>query len=284
MIQRRSGIPRVTAALAVVGCVVAGVSVAAASETHADETVTGLTSSWDKPTLAMQTGDTITWTWNPATGGGQPHNVVGTANAADPAWGQIIEPPFEEGGPAPQGGTSFTFTQPGTYEFLCQVHAGTMRGTVTVTGAPTTPTATPSTTPSTTATATPTATSTTTTPPAPRPTTAPSPTDNRLTPAPSRSRAADTTKPTISKLKLKAVRRGARVSFRLSETSSVTIRFTRGKRTVRTVRLSARAGTRSVTVRSSRLTKARYSVEIEARDARGNRADVQRKNVRITRS
>lgn len=283
MIQRRSGIPRVTAALAVVGCVVAGVSVAAAAEPKADETVTGLTSSWDKPTLAMQTGDTITWTWTPATGGGQPHNVVGTPNAADPAWGQIVEPPFEDGGPAPQGGTSFTFTQPGTYEFLCQVHAGTMRGTVTVTGAPTTPTATPSTTATATPTATATATATATRTPVPQPTTAPNPTDDRLTPAPSRARAADSTKPAISKLKLKAVRRGARVRFTLSETSSVTIRFKRGKRTVRTVRLSARAGSRSVTVRSSRLTKARYSVEIEARDARGNRADVQRKNVRITR-
>jgi plastocyanin len=276
----------VSAALAVVGCVVAGVSVAAAAETASDQTVTGLSSSWDKPTLEMQTGDTITWTWTPATGGGQSHNVVGTPNAADPAWGQIVEPPFTEGGPAPQGGTSFTFTQPGTYEFLCQVHATTMKGTVTVTGAPTTPTATPSATPTTTASPSPspTPTPTATAPPAPQPTTAPNPTDDHFTPAPARSSAVDRTKPAITKHKLRAVLRGARVRYTISERASVTIRFKRGKRTVRTVRLSVRAGARSVTVRSSRLKKGRYSVELQARDAHGNRADAQRKKVRITRS
>jgi plastocyanin len=276
MIQRKSGLPRVSAALAVVGCVVAGVSVAAAAEPKADQLVKAQASTWDKPAVAVQTGEKVTWDLN--SNDNQFHNVKGTANPADPNYATLYVLPARE------GTVSYTFTQPGAYEFVCEVHSGTMRGTVTVTGAPTTPTATPSTTPSTTPTSTPTPTATASTaPPAPQPTTAPSPSDNRLTPAPSRGRAADTTKPMISKLKLKAVRRGARVSFSLSETSSVTIRFKRGKSTVRTVRLSARAGTRSLTVRSSRLTKARYSVEIEARDARGNRADVQRKNVRITR-
>ena len=79
------------------------------------------------------------------------------------------------------------------------------------------------------------------------------------------------------------MRRGARVSFTLSESSAVTIRFKRGKSTVRTVGLAARAGSRSVVVRSSKLVRGRYAVEIEARDARGNRADVQRKNVRVIR-
>ena len=164
-----------------------------------------------------------------------------------------------------------------------------MRGTVTVTGSPVTPTATPSTTATATATATadcdrhrhrhrePT--------PRPQPTTAPgTTTEDRTTPAPTRGSAADATKPTISSVKLKAVRRGARVSFTLSESSAVTIRFKRGKTTLSAPsRLSARAGSRSVTVRSSKLVRGRYSVEIEARDARGNRADVQRKTVRVTR-
>ena len=39
MIQRRTGIPRVAVALAVVGCVVAGVSAAAAAEPRADARV-----------------------------------------------------------------------------------------------------------------------------------------------------------------------------------------------------------------------------------------------------
>ncbi len=49
------------------------------------------------------------------------------------------------------------------------------------------------------------------------------------------------------------------------------------------MRLAARAGARSVTVRGSKLVRGRYSVEIEARDARGNKAAVQRKNVKVTR-
>ena len=61
----------------------------------------------------------------------------------------------------------------------------------------------------------------------------------------------------------------------------MTIRFKKGSRTLRTARLSVRAGTRSVTVRGSKLVKGRYRVEIEARDARGNRAPVARKTVRV---
>jgi len=52
---------------------------------------------------------------------------------------------------------------------------------------------------------------------------------------------------------------------------------------LRTVRIAARAGTRSITVRGSKLVRGRYSFEIEARDARGNKAPVQRKNVKVTR-
>ena len=68
------------------------------------------------------------------------------------------------------------------------------------------------------------------------------------------------------------MRRGATVRFTLSENAAVTIRFKKGSKTLRTARLSARAGSRAVTVRGSKLVKGRYSVEIEARDARGNRA------------
>ncbi len=83
----------------------------------------------------------------------------------------------------------------------------------------------------------------------------------------------------MSKLKLKAVRRGAKVTFTLSEPSAVTIRVKRGKATSRTVRLSARAGARAVTVA---LVRGRYRVSVEARDARGNRAGVRRASVRVT--
>jgi hypothetical protein len=106
---------------------------------------------------------------------------------------------------------------------------------------------------------------------------------DRTTPAPLGSSRADVTAPVVSKLKLKAVAHGARVSFTLSESSTVTIRFKRGSRTVRTVKLSTRAGARSFTVRSTRFVRARYTVEVEARDARGNKATVQSAKVRVTR-
>jgi hypothetical protein len=38
-----------------------------------------------------------------------------------------------------------------------------------------------------------------------------------------------------------------------------------------------------VTIRGTRIVRGRYIVEVEARDARGNRAAVQRGNVRVTR-
>jgi plastocyanin len=257
------------AALAVVGGVVAGVSVAAASETAADQTVKALASAWDKPTLAVRTGETVTWDLN--SGDNQFHNVHATAGE-DPEWLKVIVLPARE------GTVVFTFTRPGTYRYVCDVHPP-MIGEVTVTGAPVTPTATPSATPTTTATPVPSATPR---PPRPQPTAAPA-RDERLTPAPTRSSASDRTAPTVSKLRIKGIRRGAQVRFALSEPAAVTIRVKRGKATKRTVRLAARAGTRTVNVRAAGLVKGRYAVEVEARDARGNKAAVQRKNVRVTR-
>jgi len=133
-------------------------------------------------------------------------------------------------------------------------------------------------------TATATATATASAQPTTSPTPAPTPSgSDRTTPAPLGSSRDDVIAPVISKLKLKAVAHGAKVSFALSEASTVTIRFMRGSRTVGSTKLSARAGSRSFTLRSSRLVRGRYTVEIEARDARGNKAAVQRAKVRVTR-
>ena len=102
-----------------------------------------------------------------------------------------------------------------------------------------------------------------------------------MTPAPLGTTRADTVAPAISNFKLKAVARGAKVSFSLSETANVTIRVKKGKSTLRTVRLSARPGARSLTLRA--YAKGRYSITIEARDARGNKAAVQSKSVRVVK-
>ena len=273
MIQRRGGVPWLAAALVAVGGVIAGVSAAAASAPKADVTVKALvTNTWDKPTVNISTGDTVTWDYN--AGNSIPHNTESvTGPPADTAWDAFATE-------VSTGTGAYQFTQPGTYTYLCTVHRDVMTGTVVVTGAPVTPTATSTATATATATATRTATPGATRTPSPTPT--PSAMD-RTTPAPTGSASLDKTAPAVTNFALKAVRRGATVRFTLSEPSAVTIRFKKGSNTLRTARLSARAGSRAVTVRGSKLVKGRYSVEIEARDARGNRAPLARKTVRVTR-
>jgi plastocyanin len=279
--MKRRGGTRAAAAVIAVGCVVAGVSAAAAAEPRAEVTVKAVPGTqWSPSAVTAKTGDTVAWDLN--SGDGQPHNAAACRPAGcsgnegpptDPAW------PSFKGAIATAGTeTKYTFTQPGTYTFFCQVH-DVMTGTITVTGSPVSPTATPSTTATPTATATPSATA------SPRPTVSATPTATPgiTTPAPTGSALLDKTAPTLSKLKLKAVSRGATVSFTLSEPAAVTIRVKRGKSTVRTVRLSARSGRRSVSVRGSKLVRGSYKVQIEARDARGNKAAVQTKSLKVTR-
>jgi plastocyanin len=269
MIQRRGGVPWLAAALVAVSGVVAGVSVAAASAPEADVTVNATVSNtWDQPTVNVNTGDTVTWNYN--AGNSIPHNTESVDGPPeDPAWADFQTE-------VSTGTGAYQFTKPGTYNYLCTVHREAMIGSVIVTGAAVTPTGTPS------ATRTPTPTRTAT----PGATRTPTPTpvvDDRLTPAPTGSASLDKTAPAVTSFSLKAVRRGATVRFTLSEPSAVTIRFKKGSKTLRTARLSARAGKRAVTVRGAKLVKGRYSVEIEARDARGNRAPMARKTVRVTR-
>jgi plastocyanin len=271
--KRRTGIPRVALALAVVSCVVAGVSAAAAAEPRVDTTVKATPANdWDKKTVSIATGDTVTWDTN--SGGPASHNVRPTSGGeVDPNWATFY------GDYSSTAKYRFTFTQPGTYAFVCEAHQPGMSGTITVTGEPVEPTATPTTTPD--ETVEPTITPRPTTTATPVPTVRPG--ETITTPAPTGSAALDRTAPALTKISLKAVRRGATVRFTLSEPAAVTIRAKRGKSTLRTVRLSARAGSRSVTIRSSKLVRGKYRFEIEARDARGNKAPVQRKNVKVTR-
>ena len=65
----------------------------------------------------------------------------------------------------------------------------------------------------------------------------------------------------------------------------MTLRFKlRGSgKLLRTVTLQARAGTRTVKVRSAKLKRGHYSVELQARDAMGNRSPLKRADVRIRR-
>ncbi len=145
--RRSRGIPRASVALAAVGCVVAGVSVAGAAELRADQLVKATSANtWDKTALAIETGDTVTWDF--AGGAGVSHNVQkdpAEPATADPDW-ETFTTDYASSGRAP-----FTFNKPGTYKFVCGAHSATMFGTVVVTGDPVEPTATATATPSQTA-------------------------------------------------------------------------------------------------------------------------------------
>jgi hypothetical protein len=87
----------------------------------------------------------------------------------------------------------------------------------------------------------------------------------------------------VRRLKLKALRHAARVTFRLSEPATVTIRVKRGKKVIKTVRKQVAAGKRTVTIRSKKLKKGRYKILVLARDPFGNRSVAASKTLRIKR-
>ena len=253
---------RAAGAALAVGGMLTYVAVAGAA---ADETITavgGTDGQWDKghdAPVDIATGEAVTFHFEQ----GGFHNVVssGAANGAetDPRWDPYAYPgQFEFA----QAGASdkYTFYKKGTYSFVCIAHPG-MTGTIEVTGEDKpipTPTATPTATPTVTATATAT------------PTPTPVPDDHTQTPAPTPE--ADTIKPALSGVKLKAAKRAAKVTFKLSENATVTVKIRKrgAKKVLRSMTLQARAGTRTVVVRSPKLRKGRYTVTLTARDAMGN--------------
>ncbi len=257
------------------GALVAGVGVAGAAQQAADVTITTSESgpSFVPATASIETGDTVTWNF-PEQG---IHNAMSTnAVPEDPNW-----EPFTTGTVPSRGPHPYTFTQPGSYAFVCQVHPN-MTGAITVTGEPVEPTPTPEPTPP------PSETPDPTPPPAgtPGPSgTPPAAPPGQLTPAPSGGARGDAGAPAVTGLRLKAIRHGARVTLRLSETATVTLRFKRrgSGKVVRTARLQLRAGTRTVAVRGARLRRGRYTVELVARDGAGNTAPVVRASLRIAR-
>ncbi len=260
MVQGDSGAVRAAAGVLIVGAIVGTVGVAAAAgQQQAGATIaTTQQNRWAPAEVEVKTGETVTWNFDGSTAD---HNVKGEEGPdEDTLW------PTRDSGFKRAGTYTYTFNVAGDYKFLCTAHPG-MEGTVKVSGAPVAPTPVPTE-------------DAPVTPQPGQPGAAPTP-DTRRTPAPQGTARADATAPTVSKLSLKAVKRGARVSFALSEPASVTIRAKKGKRTVNTVRLAARQGARAVTLR--RLARGRYSVEVEARDARGNKAPLQRKTVRVKR-
>jgi plastocyanin len=253
----RAGIVAALAAIATT----AGVG-AAGAFAAADHTIEASGTVWDPANITVQTGDKVTWVFED----GGYHNVKSDSDN----WTFTSGPaPSDE--PAP-----YVFTEPGEYDFICEIHPGTMYGTVTVQGDPVTPTPTPTET----ATTTPTPTPTVTVTPTPTPTTHPGG-GHPITPAPSPE--GDSVRPSVRSVKLKALRRAVRVRFKLSEPATVALRVKRGRRTLASKRVQASAGKHSVKLRSKRLKRGRYVVQIRARDAFGNRSKLATKRIALRR-
>jgi plastocyanin len=285
----RAGHPGLLAAATVlaVSGIVGAVGVAGAAEErqaaaiYASEdgswcftTDVGLSCSSGAPAnVTINVGETVDFHFpgnpaNPDNNYTQPHNAA--AGSSNWSWtsGSLSTAPQPTR-------TTPPFNQPGTYTFLCQAHPF-MNGTIRVNGDPTgTPTQSPSPSPDPTATATATPTPTTT------PTPPPSQGGHVTTPPP--TRGTDTVDPTVAGVRLTARRRAVRVRFRLSEPATITIRIKRrgSRRVLKSARVQARAGTRTVTLRSRKLKKGRYTLDIRARDAFGNLSSLTTKRLTL---
>jgi 5-hydroxyisourate hydrolase-like protein (transthyretin family) len=86
-------------------------------------------------------------------------------------------------------------------------------------------------------------------------------------------------------VRLTALRRAVKVRFTLSEPATVTVSIKRkgSRKVLKSARVQARAGTRSLTLRSKKLKKGRYTVTIQARDAFGNRSAASTRQLTIRR-
>jgi plastocyanin len=254
----RTGIYAAVAATCVmVGFGVAGAS--GASRAATEHVLTAPASPTWLPTknITIQTGDSVRWTFEP----GGFHNVQSDGTN----WSLPDDNPMTD-----HPDVTYTFAAEGVYAFHCDAHPGDMDGTVTVQDAPVTPTPDPTTT----ATATPSVTPTST------PTTQPGG-GQPTTPPP--TAGTDLVKPKVRSVKLKALRRAVRVSFKLSEPATVTVTVKRRKTVLKAKRIQAGAGTHKVTLRSKKLKKGRYTVEIRARDAYGNRSKLATKRLALRR-
>ena len=96
-------------------------SVAGAQAPAATISVTGQETTWSPSTVTVTTGDTVRWSFD---GSELNHNVRGTSSNWDP--------PLNSPLGIDQDPVDYTFTAPGVYTFICDVHGAGMSGTVTV--------------------------------------------------------------------------------------------------------------------------------------------------------
>jgi plastocyanin len=196
----------------------------------------GLEPLWDKELVRIDPGDTVVWSF---AGTIQAHNVwSGTSTN----WN------YESlaAQPAPNG--SFTFKTTGTYHFVCRIHSS-MQGDVVVGNAP----------------------------PPPPPPLSEQPFANDGAPVTVlETGGLDTTRPKLSGVRVRRTSAGARLRFRVSERSRVTVRFRRDGKIVRTVKVNAAGSYRGTLRAAKRLRAGRYRVELRAEDLAGNRSGIRR--------
>jgi plastocyanin len=198
---------------------------------------------WSPQTPTVTVGETVTWRF---AGTSALHNVASSgAN-----WS------FRNGDPASAApSASYTFTTPGTYRFVCEVHANTMFGNVLVTDASGNPP-----------------------PPPPPPPLSEQPFPNDAG-APRAFEVDDALAPRLSRMWARGRRHAARIGFRLDEPAVVTVRVRRARITVKRSRAMLLRGRRKLTIR--RLQPGRYRLDIVARDLAGNRSRVRHRRVSV---
>ena len=250
-----TGVHAAIAAIAIAGL---GAVAAAGADEAVDQTINADDGTAFTPIqVNIQVNESVTWTFdNPA----NPHNVVAKPDSPTP-WSTGDGSPTVD---HPDVGP-IAFPNEGTYTFFCQAHPG-MQGTVIVGTGGGTPTPTP-----------------TAPAPAPTPTPTPPPSGGEHVTTPAPTGGGDTVKPTVRNVSLTVKGRAIRVRFRLSERATVTVGIKRRSRVTKAASVQAAAGTRTVTLRSKRLTKGRYTVEIRARDAYGNRSSLATKRLLVRR-
>jgi plastocyanin len=194
---------------------------------------------WSPNAVTINPGETVTWSFDGTTGF---HNVQSEGSNWSFRNGDAARglPP-----------ASYTFSTEGTFTFVCEVHATTMRGTVTVGSPP---------------------------PPPPPPLSEQHWANDQQ--APATLEVADEKPPRLSGVRAATVRNGARVRFLLSERARVSVRFKLAGVTVKTAHRTFRAGRHRLTVRDRRL-HGRYRIEVVARDLAGNRSPVKKHRLTI---
>jgi plastocyanin len=97
----------------------AGPSTTGAGSEGGDITVSASDFSFSPAVVTVNVGDSVTWTL----AGGAHTTSSGSTPDLDGLWDQALtaDAPF-----------TFTFEEPGTYEYFCRFHADFMTGTVTV--------------------------------------------------------------------------------------------------------------------------------------------------------